>query len=150
MKKRLLIVFFILSFVLMFFSVETVEKEKDTIKAVIQSGYIDGFFNEGKIAEMKNCFHNGFVMFSRKGTDVSKMAVDRWYDHVRTENKRGKYPVKERVTVKFMHIDVTGSAAMAKIALFRGGERFYTDYLSFYKFPEGWRLVSKIYQGHPY
>ena len=68
---------------------------------------------------------------------------------MRNANKQGKYPRKERVSVKFLHIDVTGNAAMAKIALIRNGERFYTDYLSFYKFPEGWRLVGKIYQGHP-
>jgi hypothetical protein len=95
---------------------------------------------------MKECFHDGFIMFSRNGFGLSKMAVNKWYEHVRTEKKMGNYPKKERVKVEFLHIDVTGNAAMAKIALIRGDRRFYTDYLSFYKFSEGWRLVSKIYQ----
>jgi hypothetical protein len=149
MKKSIFIIIFILSLVFLNFADEQIEREKNSIRAVIQSGYVDGFFNEGSISKMKKCFHDGFVMFRRNGLDLSKMAVNRWYDHVRTEQKMGKYPVKERVTVKFLYIDVTGNAAMVKIALIRGGKRFYTDYLSLYKFSEGWRLVSKIYQRYP-
>ena len=149
MKKGILIFLLILFIGLIYFSNEKVEREKESIKALIQSGYIDGFFNDGRIGDMKKCFHDGFVMFRKSGGSLSKSGVEGWYDHVRTQQKNGKYPVKNRVRVKFLHIDVTKNAAMAKIALFRGGERFYTDYLSFYKFPQGWRLVGKIYQGHP-
>ncbi|MEN8223492.1 MAG: nuclear transport factor 2 family protein [Acidobacteriota bacterium] len=146
MKKWILIVLVIFSFGFNFFADEKLDRDKESIKVVIKSGYVDGFFNEGSITQMKKCFHDSFVMFSRNGENLSKMTVDRWYEHVKAEKKRGKYPVKERVSVKFLHIDVTLNAAMVKIALIRGGKRFYTDYLSFYKFPEGWRLVSKIYQ----
>ena len=45
-------------------------------------------------------------------------------------------------------IDITGTAAIVKIELFKGGKQIYTDYLSLYKFEEGWRIVNKIYFKH--
>ena len=41
-----------------------------------------------------------------------------------------------------------GKAAIVKIELRIEGKHKYTDYLSLYKFGEGWKIVSKIYCDH--
>ena len=46
---------------------------------------------------------------------------------------------------EFMNIDIEGIAAVAKIKLSKGGKNIYIDYLSLYKFNEGWQIVGKIY-----
>ena len=49
---------------------------------------------------------------------------------------------------KFLVVDVTGSAASVKLELHQGDKRIFTDYLSLYKFPDGWKIVGKIYYRH--
>ena len=64
--------------------------------------------------------------------------------------KEDPSPVKdeEKVTAKFPIIDITGNAAMVKLEYYKGGNHVFTDYLSLYKFEEGWKIVSKIYFRH--
>ncbi len=45
-------------------------------------------------------------------------------------------------------MDVTGSAAAVELELAQNGKRIFTDYLSLYKFPDGWKIVGKIYHRH--
>ncbi len=46
-------------------------------------------------------------------------------------------------------IDITGTAAVVRLELFRDGVHVFTDYLSLYKFSEGWKIVSKIFYRYP-
>ena len=39
-------------------------------------------------------------------------------------------------------------AAVAKVALFRDGKQIFTDYISLYRFDEGWKLVAKTFHRH--
>ena len=43
---------------------------------------------------------------------------------------------------------MTGSAASVKLELHQNDTRIFTDYLSLYKFPDGWKIVGKIYYRH--
>jgi len=45
-------------------------------------------------------------------------------------------------------VDVVGNAGIAKIEFYKGEKLAYTDFLSLYKFNDGWKLVAKIYQEH--
>ena len=45
-------------------------------------------------------------------------------------------------------IDVTENAAVAKIEVYKDGKHVYTDYMSLYKFEEGWKIVNKIFATH--
>jgi len=49
---------------------------------------------------------------------------------------------------KFLQVDISGEAAMIKAELRREGQRIFADYLSLYKFPNGWKIVNKIYYRH--
>jgi len=64
----------------------------------------------------------------------------------RKENPNAQRP---KTTVNYVNIDVTGTAAVAKIELLREGKLIFTDYLMLYKFEEGWKIVGKTYFRHP-
>ena len=40
-------------------------------------------------------------------------------------------------------------AAVAKFELYREGEHIFTDYMTLYQFPDGWKIVGKIYFRDP-
>lgn len=127
---------------------EDIQAEKDAIKKVIQTAYIDGLCNTGDIAKIKNGFHPGFNLLGVRGPILSVLPIYTWIEYVKMDKKKGKFPVKEKITATFKFVDVTGNAAVAKIHYLKGGKHIYTDYLSLYKFPQGWRLVNKIYFKH--
>jgi hypothetical protein len=56
----------------------------------------------------------------------------------------GEIPEVE-TTAKYPLVDITGNAAVVKVELYREDKMIFTDYLSLYKFEQGWRIVSKIY-----
>lgn len=40
-------------------------------------------------------------------------------------------------------------AAVARVELWRDGKHTFTDYLSLYRFDDGWKILGKIFQRHP-
>ena len=44
---------------------------------------------------------------------------------------------------------LSGNAAVAEIHIAREGQPIYTDFISPYRFPEGWRMVAKVFHTHP-
>ena len=71
--------------------------------------------------------------------------LDAHYVIERREN--GILPKSDKgiVTVEFKSIDITGTAAVAKIEFFVDNVLTYVDYISLYKFEDGWKIVNKIY-----
>ena len=57
-------------------------------------------------------------------------------------------PVVRLVRGDITVLDRAGNAAVAKVALFRGGKQIFTDYISLYKFADGWKLVAKTFHRH--
>ena len=144
--KKLLTIIAIIS-LLPFALVAGEDEEKDAIKKVIQSAYDDGLQNKGPVADVEKGFHPGFNLLGLKNDDLTKWPIYSWIKYHEKELKENPGPPKEDeiVTCKFPVIDITGTAAIAKIELFKGGKKIFTDYLSLYKFEDGWRIVSKIY-----
>ena len=124
--------------------------EKDAIKKVIQTAYVDGLQNKGPVADIEKGFHPGFNLLGLRNDDLTKWPIYSWIKYHENELKENPGPPKEDeiVTCKYPMIDITGRAAIAKIELYKGGKQIFTDYLSLYKFEEGWIIVSKIYFRH--
>jgi hypothetical protein len=59
--------------------------------------------------------------------------------------ERKKYDISAEVET----IGESGNAAVVKVELSRDGKHVFTDFLSLYKTPEGWKIIAKIYQRHP-
>src|SRR6056297_2669077 len=127
-------------------------EEKENIKQVIQTAYVDGLQNYvSSINEIEAGFHPGFNLLGvNKNNMLTKFPIYSWVESVkkRMEKHPNGRPEKEKITCKYKLIDVTGNAAMAKIELHQIDKKLFTDYLQLYKFEEGWRIVSKIYHRH--
>lgn len=147
MKQTIFIIALLSVFPLLSFSQQN---EEEAIKKVIQSAYVDGLQNKGPVTDIESGFHPGFELLGNRNNELTKWPIYSWIQY--HEKKLAENPdipaEKERVTCKFPLIDVTGNAAMAKIELYKEGDIIFTDYLSLYKFEEGWQIVSKIYFRH--
>ena len=122
------------------------QSDQDAVKALIQSAYIDGLQNLGDLEKTKAGFHPDFVLLGLRDGTLTRLPIAEW---IASAGKRKADGVKPPLTVcRFLAIDVTGSAASVKLELHQNDKRIFTDYLSLYKFPEGWKIVGKIYYRH--
>ena len=126
------------------------DEEKEAIKKVITSAYVDGLQNKGPVEDIEAGFHPGFNLLGVRNDELTKWPIYSWVQYHERKLKENPGPPAddEVVTSKFPMIDITGNAAVVKIELFKGGKQIFTDYLSLYKFEEGWKIVGKIYYRH--
>jgi hypothetical protein len=120
-------------------------EDKEAILKTIEKAYVQGINNGKEIENIEKGFHPGFNLL---GVDqdnmLTKLPIYSWYDYVKKRTASGEKPEVE-TTAKYPMVDVTGNAAVVKVELYREGKIIFTDYLTLYKFKEGWRIVSKIY-----
>ncbi|MDY6800986.1 MAG: nuclear transport factor 2 family protein [Bacteroidota bacterium] len=149
MKKiSVLICVFAFSFSTLF--AQDVETEKEKIKNVIQTAYVDGLQNKGTVADIEQGFHPGFNLLGVRDNMLTKFPIYSWIESHKQRLATDPSPPtdEQKITCKYLLIDVTGNAAMAKIELYRNQQLLFTDYLQLYKFDKGWQVVSKIYYRH--
>lgn len=122
--------------------------DQAAIKTLIQTAYVDGLQNKGDLEATRKGFDPGFNLLSNKSDRLGKYPISKWIASTERAKQAHPGPPKQLTTCEFELIDITGKAAMAKVHLFKAGKKIYTDYLSLYKFNNGWRIVSKIYHKH--
>lgn len=119
--------------------------DKELILKTIEKAYVQGIQNLKSIENIETGFHPGFNLLGvDKDNHLTKFPIYTWYDFVKKRSVTGEMPEVE-TTAKYPLVDITGNAAVVKVELYRDGKMIYTDYLSLYKFEEGWRIVAKIY-----
>ncbi len=124
--------------------------EEKAIRAVIQSAYVDGLQNWGDIEKIRAGFHPTFELLSKtKDNEIQKLPIEKWIEMVEARKAQNPGGPEFLTTADIIEIDITADAAMAKLDLIRNEKRIFTDYLLFYKFDEGWRIVGKIYHRLP-
>ena len=143
MKRKLTLL------VITLFSVALVAQEKtgdkEEILLNIEKAYVQGIQNGKDIANIETGFHPGFNLLGvDQDNHLTKFPIYTWYDYVQKKTAAGEKPEVE-TTAKYPLVDITGNAAVVKVELYREGKMIFTDYLSLYKFEEGWRIVAKIY-----
>jgi hypothetical protein len=120
----------------------------EAVKAVVKSAYVDGVHVRGDAALMRAGFHPGFRMLVLKDGALTPVTLDDWAGRIEKGAAERKGPPPE-IRHEFTRVDVTGDAAAVRLELHRGGKHTFTDHLSLYRFPDGWKIVSKIFQAHP-
>lgn len=131
-----------------------VESEADVarseIQALIETSYINGAFNALDTKAMREGFHPEFRIHGvQKDGGLQKLPIDEWIAGIEKRKASPAFdPAKERWEHRFEIIDVTGSAAVAKIELFKDSKHVYTDYLSLLKLASGWKITDKVYHRH--
>ncbi len=149
MKKQLVILTIFIFSVLSCgrFSAQNAEvnPEIEAIKKVIVDAYINGVFNKGDASLIrKGCHPDCDVLILAQGR---LMKTPAYFYADRLEKNPG--PTRAGTTYKFIDIHVTGYSGLAIVEIFHEGKPIYTDYISLYKFDDGWKLVTKIFYIHP-
>ena len=109
---------------------------------------MEGLQNEGDTVKINSGFNPGFEMLMpTKEGELKKYSLTVWKDKIRANLAAGLLPRKgaEKISVKFLSVDVTGNAAVAKFEFYTGSKLTFVDYLSLYKFGDKWEIVSKIF-----
>jgi hypothetical protein len=122
--------------------------EVELIKNTIQTAYVEGLQNEGDTVKINSGFHPGFeLLIPENDGKLTKYSLAEWKEKIRVNLASGKLPRKDpdKISVKFMEVDVTGNAAMAKFEFYVGAKLAFVDYQLLYKFGENWKIVSKIF-----
>ena len=148
MKKTLLL---ITSLLALHVGAQDINKDKEAIKKVIQTAYVEGLQNEGNLEKVDSGIHPGFNLIGiAENNEVWVLPIEQWKERTEKKVKDGKLPrTGDQVSVKFENIDVTGTAAVAKIGFYVGDKKVYVDYISLYKFDKGWMMINKIYYKLP-
>jgi hypothetical protein len=118
------------------------------VEAVVRSAYVEGVHVRGDASLMRAGFHPDFLMLVLRDGKMTVVTLDEWAGRIEARAKENPGAAPAPVTAEFARIDVTGNAAVAKVEIYRSGKHTFTDYLSLYKFPDGWKIVGKIFQAH--
>jgi len=120
--------------------------DEDAIKQLVQEAYVDGLLNLKDLEKTRSGFHPDFVLLGLRNGNLTRFPIADWIASAEKQKAEGRKPPE--TTIKAISIDVTGTAAAVKLELNRAGKLVYTDYLSLYKFNDGWKIVGKIYFSH--
>lgn len=126
----------------------TPEKEAELVRSVIQTAYVEGLQNEGDTVKINQGFHPGFeLLIPEDNGGLKKYTLAEWKGKIKANLASGKMPRQgdDKISVKFLQVDVTGNAAMAKFEFYVGSKLTFVDYQFLYKYSDGWKIVSKIY-----
>jgi hypothetical protein len=131
---------------------EDLKKEQEAIKKIIQTAYVEGLQNEGDWEKIDKGFHPSFNLLGiDQGDIIRTLPIYSWKERVKLDRASGKLPRtgNDKVTIKFLSVDVTGTAAVAKFEFYIGPKLTFVDYLSLLKFESGWKIVSKVFYRFP-
>lgn len=123
--------------------------EEEAVKATIVTAYIQGIHNERDVAKIRSGFHPDFNMLAFRDNSINKVTIEQWIGGIERSLERSPEPPEVPVRPEFTAVQVSGNAAVAQIEVYRGDRHLYSDFMSLYKFEDGWKIVAKIYYSHP-
>jgi hypothetical protein len=104
--------------------------------------YFDGLY-EGDTTKLAGVVHDVAHLFSVTDGRLGDMSREQWFDLVRSRNSAQSQDLKRHDWV--VQIDRSGpTTAFAKVQC-QIPPRYFTDYLTFVKLADGWRIVSKTF-----
>lgn len=104
--------------------------------------YFDGLY-EGDAAKLGSVFNEVSHLFSVTDGKLADMPREQWFEMVRNRPSAQSRDLKRQDWV--VQIDRSSpTTAFAKVYC-QIPPRYFTDYLTFVKLAEGWRIVSKTF-----
>jgi hypothetical protein len=111
------------------------------LEQVLQT-YFDGLY-EGDAAKLAAVFHAESHLFSVTDGKLDDLPRERWFEVVRNRPSARSRDLPRRDWV--VSIDRSGpTTAFAKVQC-QIPPRYFTDYLTFVKLADGWRIISKTF-----
>jgi len=126
-----------------------VAAEQQAVKSVIENAYIQGIYNERDTDKIMSGFHDEFSMLVLNENTLGKVTIQQWVEGIERSKLANPEPPAVPVTHDCSLVQVVGNTAVAQVEVFRGDRHLYTDFMSLYKFEDGWKIVAKIYYSHP-
>ena len=122
-----------------------IEADKAAIEEVIGTAYIKGIHTEWDAEAVRKGFHPTFVMLIYDERGIRELPIGDWIKSIERNKENHPEGPQYEITYDIPMVDVTGNAAVAKIELYKDGGHVFTDYMSLYKFDDGWKIVGKIF-----
>ena len=124
--------------------------DKDDVIKVVTESYIKAVHINRDAPAMRAGFHPDFRMLVL-GADgkMSAVTLADWAGRLEQAAANPNAPKLPALKYEFTQVDIQGTAGVARVELWKDGVLTYTDYLSLYKFPDGWKIVGKVYFAHP-
>ncbi len=122
--------------------------DEEQIKRVINEAYIDGIQNWGDPEVIRQGFVPEFVMLMLVDNEIRELPLETWIENGQKQREANPEGPPHPARVKYLDIDVTGTAAIVKLELYRQGQKQFTDYLALYRFAEGWKIAGKTFYRH--
>lgn len=119
--------------------------DKEMILSVIKESYVNGIHTTQNEDTIRKGFHNDFRMIVYNDSEIEKVSIADWL--VRIEKMKKENPAfwNEKTRCDNYKISISGNAASAQMDTYKGDIFFSTDFLLLYKFPDGWKIVTKIF-----
>ncbi|MGZ5443611.1 MAG: nuclear transport factor 2 family protein [Thermoanaerobaculia bacterium] len=124
------------------------DSEHAAIVAVVDQAYVHGVHIDGDADKMRAGMHDSFVMFVRSDKGITQMTRDAWIERLTASKAGAANATKPEIKANITVLDRSGNAAVARVDLFRDGKQIFTDYISLYRFDDGWKLVAKTFHRH--
>ena len=122
-------------------SADAVNPDAEAIREVITSAYIEGLHMNGSREDIRAGFHPDFVMKVLSEDGIVDVTIEEWIARLPEEGTPPDHTVSHRIP----NVDIAGVAATARVEVLFDGEHVFTDYMSLYRFSDGWRIVGKIF-----
>ena len=72
---------------------------------------------------------------------IVQASLDTWIEHLQLDGVKNA----NRIKSEFNLIDISGNTAVVRMEIYENSKHLYTDYFGLYKFPDGWKIINKIY-----
>ncbi len=142
---------FVALFVLFSFApgfAKTGKEEEKAIEAMIQEAYIGGAYNDDDTEALKQGFHESSTVHQLHQKDLMIYSLGQWTKQIdRLKLIRPNW--NSRTTAEIEVLGLEGNAAVARVDVFNNRVPELTDFLSLYKFPDGWKITNRIFSRHP-
>ncbi|WP_426482147.1 nuclear transport factor 2 family protein [Chryseobacterium sp. R2ACT005] len=124
--------------------------EEQILRKLTEETFANGALNKLNVEKMLKGFHSDFAILIPKENSLFRLSLRDWMKVVE-EYKNNPEKIKSGIrTLDYMIeiLEITGHTAVVKTQFFREGKLIITDYLSYIKYPEGWKAVAKISNEH--
>jgi exopolysaccharide biosynthesis protein len=122
--------------------------EIEEIKQVITESYIEGVHRQVDINLMKKGIHSAMRMQVLDKDQITEFEVEAWHQRLANARKDNPDLTKVQTDYEIEVLDITNSAAVVRIKIFKDKKQVFTDYFSMYCFSDGWKIMNKIYATH--
>jgi SAM-dependent methyltransferase len=128
---------------------QTKEAEENAIKALIQDAYVGGVYNDDNTEAMKNGFHEKSTVHQLHHENLTIFSLKQWTMQI--DRMKAVRPTwNNRTTAEIAVIGLEGNAAVARVDISNNNVPETTDFLSLYKFDDGWKITNRIFARHPH